>query len=57
MFENPHLLLNELKLYIYIYIYAGIQGVSKGFLQTLRGDRAHHLHSELHRNPCHQTSS
>ena len=38
-----------------IYIY--IQGVSKGSLQNLRGDRAHHKDSELHRNPCPQTSS
>ena len=34
-----------------------MQGVSKESLQTLRGDRAHHKDSELHRNLCHQTSS
>ena len=34
-----------------------IQGVSKGSLQTLRGVKAHHKDSELHRNPCPQTSS
>ena len=33
-----------------------IQGVSKGSLQNFRGYRAHHKDSELHRNPCPQTS-
>ena len=34
-----------------------IQGDSKLEVQILRGDRAHHKDSELHRNPCPQTSS
>ena len=34
-----------------------IQGVSKGFLQNFRGDRAHHKDSELRRNLCPQASS
>ena len=34
-----------------------IQRNSKLDIQILRGDRAYHKDSELHRNPCAQTSS
>ena len=37
--------------------YRHIQGDSKLSVQTLREDSAHHKDSELHRNPCPQTSS
>ena len=42
---------------IFVHIYTYIQGVSKGSLQNLRGDSAHHKDTELHRNPCPQTLS